>query len=153
VIGIEARTPSIPTTFRASLVVISGGDGQILDVGPLETSVGVSANRGQPIVFFIDGHGGGWGNVRAGTVDGHLAPSVDARVNREIRELIRCMSRENSIWGAPRILSELLLLTHRPALLKGWPNSTAGASRSTNSKNAVCGTPPWQPESSKGPVG
>jgi hypothetical protein len=28
----------------------------------------------------------------------------------EIRELIRRMSRENLLWGAPRILSELLLL-------------------------------------------
>ena len=35
-------------------------------------------------------------------------PKVDA----EIRRLIRCMSRENPTWGAPRILSELLLLGH-----------------------------------------
>jgi hypothetical protein len=31
-------------------------------------------------------------------------------IDREIRELIRRMSRENPTWGAPRILSELLLL-------------------------------------------
>jgi putative transposase len=31
-------------------------------------------------------------------------------IEREIRDLIRRMSRENSTWGAPRILSELLLL-------------------------------------------
>ena len=33
-------------------------------------------------------------------------PAIDT----EIRELIRRMSRENSLWGAPRILSELRLL-------------------------------------------
>jgi len=32
------------------------------------------------------------------------------KVNREIRDLIRRMSQENPTWGAPRILSELLLL-------------------------------------------
>jgi putative transposase len=32
------------------------------------------------------------------------------RIKREIRELIQRMSRENPTWGAPRILSELLLL-------------------------------------------
>ena len=31
-------------------------------------------------------------------------------IKREIRDLIRRMSRENPTWGAPRILSELLLL-------------------------------------------
>ncbi|MHC4400831.1 MAG: helix-turn-helix domain-containing protein [Planctomycetota bacterium] len=31
-------------------------------------------------------------------------------IDREIRGLIRRMSRENPLWGAPRILSELLLL-------------------------------------------
>ena len=31
-------------------------------------------------------------------------------IEREIRDLIRRMSRENPAWGAPRILSELLLL-------------------------------------------
>ena len=31
---------------------------------------------------------------------------------REIRELIHRMSRENSTWGAPRIVSELALLGH-----------------------------------------
>ncbi len=34
------------------------------------------------------------------------------RIEREIRNLIRRMSRENPTWGAPRILSELLLLGH-----------------------------------------
>jgi len=34
------------------------------------------------------------------------------RIEREIRELIRRMSRENPTWGAPRIRSELLLLGH-----------------------------------------
>jgi transposase InsO family protein len=33
-------------------------------------------------------------------------------IEREIRELIRRMSRENPRWGAPRICSELLLLGH-----------------------------------------
>ena len=33
-------------------------------------------------------------------------------VDREIRDLIRRMSRENPTWGAPRILSELLMLDH-----------------------------------------
>ncbi len=33
-------------------------------------------------------------------------------VSRDIRELIRRMSRENPEWGAPRICSELLLLGH-----------------------------------------
>ena len=32
------------------------------------------------------------------------------RVPREVRELIRTMSRENPIWGAPKILGELLKL-------------------------------------------
>jgi putative transposase len=31
-------------------------------------------------------------------------------IQRELRDLIRRMSRENPLWGAPRILSELLLL-------------------------------------------
>ena len=31
-------------------------------------------------------------------------------IDREMRDLIRRMSRENPIWGAPRILSELRLL-------------------------------------------
>src|SRR6266849_3892393 len=31
-------------------------------------------------------------------------------VSREIRHLIRCMSRENPLWGAPRIHGELLKL-------------------------------------------
>ena len=34
------------------------------------------------------------------------------RIEREIRDLIRRMSRENPTWGAPRIASELLLLDH-----------------------------------------
>jgi hypothetical protein len=32
------------------------------------------------------------------------------RINRELRELIRRMSRENPLWGAPRIHGELLML-------------------------------------------
>ena len=36
-------------------------------------------------------------------------------IEREIRDLIRRMSRENPIWGAPRIVSELLLLGHAVA--------------------------------------
>ncbi len=32
------------------------------------------------------------------------------RINREIRGLIRRMSKENSLWGAPRIHGELLML-------------------------------------------
>ena len=37
------------------------------------------------------------------------------QVNRKVRDLIRRMSRENPTWGAPRILSELLLLGHAVA--------------------------------------
>ena len=33
-------------------------------------------------------------------------------IEREIRDLIRRMSRENPTWGAPRIVSELALLGH-----------------------------------------
>jgi len=36
-------------------------------------------------------------------------------VDREVRDLIRRISRENPTWGAPRILSELLLLGHTVA--------------------------------------
>ena len=36
-------------------------------------------------------------------------------IEREIRSLIQRMSRENPTWGAPRILSELLLLGHEVA--------------------------------------
>jgi putative transposase len=36
-------------------------------------------------------------------------------IEREIRDLIRRMSRENPTWGAPRILSELALLGHNVA--------------------------------------
>ena len=36
-------------------------------------------------------------------------------IEREIRDLIRRMSRENPTWGAPRILSELLLLGYHVA--------------------------------------
>jgi putative transposase len=36
-------------------------------------------------------------------------------IEREIRDLIRRMSRENPTWGAPRILSELLLLGYNIA--------------------------------------
>ena len=36
-------------------------------------------------------------------------------IEREIRDLIRCMSRENPTWGAPRILSEMLLLGYHVA--------------------------------------
>ena len=35
------------------------------------------------------------------------------RIDRGIRQLIRCMSRENPTWGAPRIQSELALLGHK----------------------------------------
>jgi len=37
------------------------------------------------------------------------------KVDRAIRDLIRRMCRENPTWGAPRILSELLLLGHNVA--------------------------------------
>ncbi|MGB2822382.1 MAG: helix-turn-helix domain-containing protein [Phycisphaerae bacterium] len=37
------------------------------------------------------------------------------QVNREIRDLIRRISRGDPTWGAPRILSELLLLGHAVA--------------------------------------
>ena len=32
------------------------------------------------------------------------------RINREIRDLVRQMSGENPLWGAPRIHGELLML-------------------------------------------
>ncbi len=32
------------------------------------------------------------------------------KINREIRDLVRQMSRENPLWGAPRIHGELLML-------------------------------------------
>jgi hypothetical protein len=32
------------------------------------------------------------------------------RIDRELRDLIRRMSEENSLWGAPRIHGELLML-------------------------------------------
>ena len=38
-----------------------------------------------------------------------------SQIDRKIRDLIRRMSRENPTWGAPRILSELLLLGHAVA--------------------------------------
>ena len=34
-------------------------------------------------------------------------------INAEIRDLIRRMSRDNPLWGAPRILSELSLLGYK----------------------------------------
>jgi transposase InsO family protein len=37
------------------------------------------------------------------------------RIEQEVRDLIRRMSRENPTWGAPRILSEVLLLGHHVA--------------------------------------
>ena len=37
---------------------------------------------------------------------------VRPRIKREIRNLIRRMSREDPTWSAPRIQSELLLLGH-----------------------------------------
>ena len=37
------------------------------------------------------------------------------KISREIRDLIRQMSRENPTWGAPRIQSELKLLGHEAA--------------------------------------
>ncbi len=54
------------------------------------------------------------------------------QVDREIRDLIRRMSRENPTWGAPRILSELLLPGHDVA------ESTVAKYMIRPSK------PPWQ---------
>ena len=34
------------------------------------------------------------------------------KIDPEVVELIRCMSRDNATWGAPRIQSELALLGH-----------------------------------------
>ena len=34
------------------------------------------------------------------------------RINREIRDLVRHIFRENPTWGSPRIPTELLLLGH-----------------------------------------
>jgi len=44
------------------------------------------------------------------------SPCGRPKVNRELRALIRRMSRENSTWGAPRIRDELRLLGHELAV-------------------------------------
>ena len=41
------------------------------------------------------------------------------RINREIRDLIRWMNKENPLWGAPRIHSELLMLGIEVSLSAG----------------------------------
>ena len=43
---------------------------------------------------------------------GVIAKIPEPRIEREIRDLIRRMSRENPTWGAPRITSEPALLGH-----------------------------------------
>ena len=49
------------------------------------------------------------------------------RVDRELRDLIRRMSRENPLWGAPRVDGELLMLGFEVAqstvsqyMVRGW---------------------------------
>ena len=61
-------------------------------------------------------------------------------IEREIRDLIRRMSLENPTWGAPRILSELLLLGYDVAegtvakymALRRKPSSQTGRIRIAN---------------------
>ena len=48
-------------------------------------------------------------------------------IEREIRDLIRRMSRENPTWGAPRIVSELALLGHDVAEVSPGRNAKAPA--------------------------
>ena len=45
------------------------------------------------------------------------------KIDVEIRELIRRMSRENPTWGAPRILSELLLLGYSLDTIQSFPEN------------------------------
>ena len=45
------------------------------------------------------------------------------RVSRELRELIRQMSRDNPLWGAPRIHGELLKLGFEVAESTGSPGT------------------------------
>jgi putative transposase len=44
------------------------------------------------------------------------------RIDREIRDLIRRMSKENPLWGAPRIHGELLMLGSRLPN-RPWPST------------------------------
>src|SRR5262249_48808458 len=53
--------------------------------------------------------------VASGRISGLLAQEISwsprrPRVSRELRELIQRMSKENPLWGAPRIHGELLKL-------------------------------------------
>jgi hypothetical protein len=45
------------------------------------------------------------------------------RIDREIRDLIRRMSKENPLWGAPRIHGELLMLRIEVAEYRPWPGT------------------------------
>src|SRR3989442_13440938 len=56
------------------------------------------------------------------------------QIPRETRELIRTMSRENVIWGAPRIRSELLKLGLKD--FRGLRSEIHGPSSETSISNA-----------------
>jgi putative transposase len=49
------------------------------------------------------------------------ARSGRPKVGRDLRELIRRMSKENPLWGAPRIHGELLKLSRRADLRRKTP--------------------------------
>jgi Homeodomain-like domain len=55
------------------------------------------------------------------------------RIDHEVRELIRRMSRENPLWGAPRIHGELLMLGLEVS------ESTVGRYMIQNAEPAVAG--------------
>ncbi len=71
------------------------------------------------------------------------------RVDPDIRELIRRMSRENPLWGAPRIVHELALLgvhvaksTVEQYMIRNGKPPSAGARRPASRPNEVGRRPP-----------
>jgi hypothetical protein len=61
------------------------------------------------------------------------------RVERELRDLIRRMSEENPLWGAPRIHGELLKLGFKDCrLLQQYRHSTAAPAVTTYAVPSRC---------------